>query len=171
MACSSASETASSAEPAASPAPVAPASRKPERDADIWIARTDAELDAALQETCEASRSTDRPVLLQFSAAWCTDCKRMHAMSTRSPLSEELAGWSTLIIDPGRFDRHRDLLQAFQVTRLATWVALAPEDCRLPAPAWRRLAHGSFEPVTGDPVTAEQLVAWLQTAKNAASAD
>lgn len=168
LACSPTAAPSAGPSPQVATDPTPPSSRKPPRDADIWVARTDSELEATLQATCEAARAAEQPVLLQFSASWCTDCKRLHTMSTQEPLRGALARWTTLIIDPGRFDRHKDLLRAFQVSRLATWVAVAPEDCRLPAPAWTRLAHGSFEPATGEPVTAADLVAWLDQARTAA---
>ena len=157
--------TPPSPEPTAA-APARPALReRPVRDDGYWVARTDEELDAALRGACEAAKEKGQPLLLQFSAPWCVDCRRMRAMAAEAPLAPALAGWTSLIIDPGRFDRHEGLLQAFEVSRLATWVAVAPTDCALPATAWPRLAHGAFEPATGTPVTAEALVAWLDAAR------
>jgi thiol-disulfide isomerase/thioredoxin len=153
------------APPTADPAPAASPSERPDRA--YWVARTDGELDAALDQTCAAAVAAGRPVLLQFSASWCVDCRRMRDFSQESPLRPALAEFQTLVIDPGRFDRHPDLLRAFDVAKLATWVALAPTDCRLPATAWPRLAHGAFEPATGAPVTPDDLVAWLDAARAA----
>lgn len=156
------------ATPAAPAADARPALReRPVNDDGYWVTRTDAALDAALQQACETAKSKEQPLLIQFSAPWCVDCRRMRAMSAEPPLAPALAGWTTLVVDPGRFDRHEALLQAFEVSRLATWVAVAPTDCQLPATAWPRLAHGAFEPATGTPVTAEALVAWLDAARAA----
>lgn len=156
------------------PAPAPPASSvpprdRPVRDADYWVERTDDALDSALTRTCERALERGRPVLLQFSAPWCTDCRRMRTLSSAEPLHGELAHWQSLVIDPGRFERHKELLEAFEVSRLATWVAAAPSDCKLPATGWSRLAKSSFEPVTGEPVSADDLTAWLRAARAEAS--
>lgn len=157
------------------PAPTAPTSSeplraRPARDADYWVERTDEALDTALSRTCKRAVEQGQPILLQFSAPWCTDCRRMRAMSSAEPLHGELANWQSLVIDPGRFDRHEALLAAFDVSRLATWIAAAPTDCKLPATGWKRLAKSSFEPVTGEPVSADDLTAWLRKARRDAPA-
>src|SRR6056297_3099252 len=41
--------------------------------------RSDAELAALLRELCEQAGG-DRPVLVEFSAAWCSDCQRLQEM-------------------------------------------------------------------------------------------
>ncbi|TVQ87104.1 MAG: hypothetical protein EA397_19325 [Deltaproteobacteria bacterium] len=149
-------------EPSTPPGPQP--SKMMQRD-PYWSVRTDAELEAALQQACERAVATERPVLIQFSASWCIDCKKIRSLSTQPPLVDELRAWETLVIDPGRFERHEGLVNAFNVSRLATWIATRPSDCRLPAPGWPRLAEGSFEPVSGSSVTAEQLTAWLKQAR------
>jgi thiol-disulfide isomerase/thioredoxin len=155
-------------EPDASPPrDAAPAERQDPRrgDADYWVPRTDAELDAAFEATCRAAEASNRPVLLQFSAPWCIDCRRVKALSAEPVLAEELQRWETLVVDPGRMDRHVPLLQAFEVSAIATWVAVRPQDCRLPAPSWTRLRQETFEPATGTPRTAEDLARWLAAAR------
>lgn len=139
------------------------AARKAEQA--YWVERTDAELDAAFEETCEAAKADGKPVLISFSADWCPDCKRMYALSKEGVLHDELEGWHTVVVDPGRFDRHQAVLAAFDVDRIVTWVATKPQDCRLPAPSWTRLRQGVFEPQTGEPWTAEQLAGWLREAR------
>ena len=91
----------------------------------------------------------------------------MRDLETSSPLREELGSWERLTIDPGRFDRHPELLAAFGVSKIATWVAARPSDCKMPAPGWPRLRQGVFEPNSGQPWTAEQIEAWLREARGA----
>lgn len=135
------------------------------RDRDYWVPRTDAELDAAFEATCRASEASGKPVLLAFSAPWCPDCRRMRDLSADEPLAGELAHWETLVVDPGRFDRHVPVLEAFEVAKIVTWVAARPQDCRLPAPSWTRLRQGVFEPKTGQPWSAVDLAGWLAEAR------
>ncbi|MFK7928468.1 MAG: hypothetical protein AB8H79_09765 [Myxococcota bacterium] len=131
-----------------------------------WVKRTDAELDSAFEQVCAESKADGKPVLIAFSAEWCIDCKRVYSLSKAEPLREELAQWHTLVVNPGQFDRHVPVLGAFGVSRLVTWVATQPQDCRLPAPAWTRLRQGAFEPASGQPWSGEQLTAWLQEARS-----
>lgn len=138
-----------------------------ERMQAYWLTRTDAELDAAFEAACASHKADNKPVLLAFSAEWCIDCKRVYALSKTAPLAEELAEWHTVVINPGRFDKHLPVLGAFGVDRIVTWVATRPQDCRLPAPSWTRLRQGTFEPASGEPWTAEQLAVWLRDARGA----
>lgn len=133
--------------------------------AAYWAKRSDAELDAAFEEVCAKAEADGRPVLLTFSADWCPDCKRVYVLSKQDPLEAELAQWHQLVIHPGRFDRHQPVLAAFGVSKIVTWVAARPQDCRLPAPSWTRMREGTFEPATGEAWTAEALAAWLAEAR------
>jgi hypothetical protein len=136
-------------------------------DAEVWPQRTDAEVDAALEATCAEAVSAGKPVLIVFSAPWCPDCRRMNELEQQGPLLAELQNWQRITIDPGRFDRHVPLLQAFGVAKIATWVAARPTDCRLPAPGWPRLQQGVFEPKSGRAWTAEEITDWLKSARGA----
>lgn len=136
-----------------------------EARAAYWVRRTDAELDSAFEDVCSRAKTSKKPVLISFSAEWCIDCKRVYALSKEEPLKSELAQWETLVVNPGQFDRHRPVLGAFEVSRLVTWVATQPQDCRLPAPSWERLRQQAFEPASGEPWTGEQLAVWLRDAR------
>ncbi len=104
------------------------------------------ELDQQLENACKAAVSDHGLVLLAFSADWCGDCRQLDAMTHQPPLQQELENWQMVTVDVGRFDRHKDLLQAFQVRSIARWAALAPSDCSKPVTEWPRLKVDTLEP-------------------------
>lgn len=133
--------------------------------------RSDAEVDALLAQACRQAQAQDRPLLLEFSADWCPDSRRVFQMRATGQVAQELdRHWELAAIHVGRFDRHADLRQAFSVTSVATWVALRPNDCSASAASWPRLGQIVLEPVTGDPVSEPELTAWLRRRRNPDSA-
>lgn len=138
-------------------------------DDGYWTPRTDEALDAELNQACQASVADHKPVLLQFSAPWCIDCKKVRELGADPKLRTALDGWHELVVDVGRFDRHPELIKAFGVNAIAHWVALAPTDCGKPAPEWPRLKSATLEPVSGKsgPRTVDDLLAWLSDAASA----
>jgi thiol-disulfide isomerase/thioredoxin len=102
-----------------------------------------------LSAACVASTESKRPLLLEFSAPWCSDCQKLHIMKQESVLASELARWPSVTINVGNFDAHRDLLEAFGVEQIAHWAVLAPNDCESAAPSWPRLAQRTLEPSSG----------------------
>lgn len=146
------------------PSPVLPASRLPSSKT-YWIERTDVELDDTLKEACTTATAESEPVLLAFSAPWCGDCKTVRTLEAISPLREELEGWTKVVVDVGRFDRHPELLEAFGVSSIAHWVALQP-NCGEPVTRWKRLGTGVFEPSSKPDTTADALTDWLIAARN-----
>jgi thiol-disulfide isomerase/thioredoxin len=138
----------------------------PPHPEQYWVERTYAELAAVLRETCTRAIGADKPVLLAFSAPWCIDCRQMRALEGQPELATELARWEKVVVDVGRLDRHRPLLEAFRVGAIAHWVALAPTDCREDVTRWPVLRASTFEPQTGwfGAKTAPELQAWLQDA-------
>lgn len=125
--------------------------------------RTDAQLTAELETRCHSARDAGRPLLLEFSAAWCSDCRKLHAMKQDALLAEELEEWETVVVNVGRFDRHRPLLAALGVESIAHWEVLAPTRCDTPIGTWPSLARRTLEVSSGDArdLTPGDLADWL----------
>lgn len=126
-------------------------------------ARTDLELARDARAVCEAARSADRLVLLEFAAPWCSDCRTLERLCEETPLAEKLREFERLRVDVGRFDRHLELLLAFDVRAIAQWNVLAPERCDAPLATWPRLASRTLEPRSGARVRTDELADWLAT--------
>lgn len=146
-----------------------PVHRAPvERDGEHhWVKRSDVELQTALMQVCEASTSDGKPVLLEFSAPWCIDCRALEALEPHPRMVEEYANWHRLRVDVGRFDRHADLLAAFDVKAIAHWTALRPDTCTQPASKWRSLGDKLVELNSGSAAAEgpEGLLMWLKMAR------
>lgn len=131
--------------------------------------RTDVKLARDLGEVCEAALSQNRPLLLEFSAAWCGDCRKLGEMKKAAPLARELADWSSLTVNVGRFDRHNDMMAALDVESIAHWAILAPTDCAAPIGSWPRRAQRTLEVSSGKArhLTPSDLAAWLKSLRRA----
>ena len=140
---------------------------QPPNPSAYWIERSDAELDAVLGETCERAVSAGKPVLVAFSAPWCIDCRQMRALEAQAVLRDELDSWEVVVVHVGRFDRHPQLMDAFDVGAIAHWAALRPVDCTSKVVSWPVLRASTFEPSTGwfGVKTAEGLRDWLVEAR------
>lgn len=134
-----------------------------------WVARTDTELDRELKGTCARAVSAGKPLLLNFSAPWCGDCRQVRRLEAQPALASELARWEKVVVDVGRLDRHPALLSHYKVSAIAKWVALKPDNCADPVTDWPVLKQGTLEPATGllGPRTVGDLVAWLEDARGA----
>ena len=108
-----------------------------------------AALRAELGRACTSAVDQAKPLLLEFSAPWCSDCQKLHRMKQQSVLADELENWPTLTINVGNFDAHRDLLEAFEVKQIAHWAVLAPNNCSRDPESWPRLAQRTLEPSSG----------------------
>ncbi len=124
--------------------------------------RTDAELLSAARSTCVQARANERPVLVEFSAEWCTDCRAVERLKQAPELRTALSDFESLAINVGRFDRHTAVLQSFRVRAIAFWAVLAPENCDLPLQSWTRIGSRTLEPVSGSEVRSEELASWLE---------
>ena len=133
-----------------------------------WEKRTDLALDAVLTKTCEASIADKKPILLEFSAPWCADCKKLEHMEKQEDLMGEYANWHRVRVDVGRFDRHEALREAFGVYAIAHWTAMKPISCKEKAPSWPRLNSQLMELETGSggPRTVADVVKWLVSARS-----
>ncbi len=130
--------------------------------------RSDAELGEQARLACEASRARKQPLLLEFTAAWCSDCRALAGLEQEPALARALAEYARLAINVGRFDRHPALLQSFGVRAIAYWVVVAPRDCAGEPQSWSPLASRTLEPVTGTPVRSDELAAWLDARRREA---
>ena len=132
-----------------------------------WETRTDLELDEVLAKSCEASIADGKPLLVEFSAPWCVDCRKLEALETDDALAKEYGNWHRVRVDVGRFDLHDDLRGAFGVTAIAHWTAMKPTSCEAKAQSWPRLKSAVMELETGSigPRTASDLIDWLAAAR------
>jgi hypothetical protein len=150
--------------------PVAPpGTGEPARAAYAAPLRTDAELRASLGAVCRAAQQrTPSRVLVEFSAAWCGDCRRLHEMKRTPPLSRELEQWPRIVINVGQFDRHRSLLEALDVQRIAHWSIFEPVDCTAPLHDWPRILSRTLEVSSGEArdLTPSDLAGWLADQAN-----
>ena len=123
-------------------------------------------MDTLLKQRCAASRADGKPLLLEFSAPWCVDCRTLNGLAEEPVLASRLEQVHHIVVDVGRWEHHQPLVQAFEVSALAWWVVLAPDDCEAPVPQWPRLSQGGFEPSsTGrGSRTAAGVAAWLDAA-------
>ncbi len=126
-------------------------------EADPFVVRTDAELDAAIAEARTRARASGRQVLLDLVADWCSDCREVVRVSREEPARSVLEErYVVVYVDVGRFDRHRALLREHEVDRIATLIVLDPA-------SGRRVARTTLEPIsTGRGLTPEALAAWLR---------
>ena len=100
----------------------------PPRVYDVPV-QSGAEVRADLHLACSEAVASGVPVLVEFSAPWCSDCQQLHRMRQQEALAAELEYWPAVDINVGHFDRHEDLLGAFGVRSIAHWVVLEPTDC------------------------------------------
>ena len=135
--------------------------------------RSDAELAGELAALCENAMARPRspafsrsshPVLVEFSAAWCSDCQRLGEMKQAKTLAEELSEWPSLTVNVGRFDRHRDILDGMKIDSIAHWAILEPADCADPIVRWARIADRTLEVSSGQArnLTPADLAGWLR---------
>jgi hypothetical protein len=113
--------------------------------APAWRVQTDGELRGELRAACEAGLADGEPVLMEFTAAWCGDCRWVQAAETDPAVQAEMAQWHRVIVDVGRFERHTELLKHFGGNAITWFVASHPKDCALPVEQWPVGFSGAFE--------------------------
>ena len=126
--------------------------------------QTGAEVRAELADICQAAVANKQPVLVEFSAPWCSDCQRLQRMKQESVLVRELAEWPNATINVGRFDLHRDMLDSFGIEKIANWSIFQPTDCDAPFELWPRVISRTLEPSSGAErdTSPSQLAQWLR---------
>ena len=120
--------------------------------------KTEAELDARIEEARAQARASDRLVLLDFVADWCEDCREVVRLSKRHPARSVIEErYVVVYVEVGRFDRHRAWIERFGIDRIATLVILDPE-------SGERVAQTTLEPITGGQrgLTSAQLAQWYR---------
>lgn len=114
-----------------------------------------------ITEVCQTASEHKQPVLIEFSAEWCPDCRALKKLFVAPPVAKAKSAFAHYTINVGQFDRHKTLLEAFAVHKIATLVTLSPpEDCTLPLESWSRTGADIFEPTKGG-VTVDSLSTWL----------
>jgi len=124
---------------------------------------SESDLAVTLVDACARARDRDQPLLVEFSATWCGDCRKLHGMKQEPALAMELERWPSVVVNVGRFDRHRRLLAAFDVESIAHWEVLAPSRCDEPVATWPSLAARTLEVSSGAArsLTPAALADWL----------
>ncbi|MGE0789909.1 MAG: thioredoxin family protein [Sandaracinaceae bacterium] len=127
-------------------------------DADPFAVRTEGQLAAQISAARNDAAASDRRVLLDFIADWCTDCREVVRLSHLPPAREVIEErYIVVYVEVGRFDRHRALIAEHHVDRIATLVVLDPD-------SGDPVARTTLEPITGGErgLTAEDLARWLR---------
>lgn len=127
-------------------------------DADPWAPLSEDQLHARIDAARAQARASDRRVLLDFIATWCTDCREVVRLSHEEPARGVIEErYVVVYVEVGRFDRHRDLIAAHGVDRIATLVVLDPA-------SGQRVAKTTLEPITGGQrgLTSADLARWLR---------
>ncbi|MEQ8353484.1 MAG: thioredoxin family protein [Leptospiraceae bacterium] len=135
--------------------------------------RTDDELQEVLLQACIQSNASNRPILLQLGADWCTDCRRVEALKSDDELQQELQNWVDVKVNVGQYDRHEWLIEHFSVTSIARWIAFEPnpetesQGCNGDPRKWTVIQDTVLEPISDAKSlkTAPEIIAWLQLAK------
>lgn len=127
-------------------------------ESELWTERSDQELhDEILRaRSCAVSRNTR--VLLEFGGTWCPDCVAMTQLESSEPVAGVLRErFERVRVNVGAWDRHRDLLRQFHITRVAAYVVMDPSTGAV-------IAQRTAEPRTGeDHITPASWADWLRS--------
>ena len=64
-------------------------------------------------------------------------------------LARELQRWATLTINVALFERHREILDALRIEKIAHWSVFASTNCSAGIESWPRLHKRTLEPASG----------------------
>lgn len=155
---------------AASPASDSPAGERPEQAAPAPEYSTPL-LDAptlagVIRASCDSALAEKRPVLLEFSASWCSDCIALERLKRAPALATELSHWQLLAINVGSGEEHPELMRAFQVRAIAKLVVVTPSNCATPISSWPRGATRTLDGLGKRAEDADgELAGWLASAR------
>lgn len=159
------------APPEAAPAPPEAAPAPPVVASEYTTpTRTSEELLADLKTICESAAQKQSPLLMEFSAPWCGDCRKLAEMKKEPVLLAQLEQSPHYVVNIGHFDQHEDLLEAFDIHSIANWQIVGTDNCSEPPGKWKRLEARTLEPRSGKKVSAAELAQWLKTAMAAPAA-
>ncbi|MCO5968961.1 thioredoxin family protein [Actinoallomurus soli] len=114
-----------------------------------------AEITAALAR----SGIDKRPILLDFSADWCPNCKVVEHEFRAKDVHRVLAGYHVVTVDVGRFNRNMDVARRYRLDLNATGIPAL----LILQPDGRRRAEIDGRPFPNDPgIPTRALAAWLK---------
>ena len=120
------------------------------------------QLGKALSASCLEAQARKQALVIEFSAPWCSDCRKLAKIKQKAPLKKALAAQTHLVVNIGHFDQHEELLEHFKVKAIAQWSLVDAQECEKSAASWKSLKQRTLEPGSGPPVDAGQLASWLQ---------
>lgn len=154
--------TACEPKPASPAASVALAAKKPPVEDYSHPLLNEVQLGKALNASCLEAQERKQALLIEFSAPWCSDCRKLAKIKQKAPLAEALSAQTHLVVNIGHFDQHEELLEHFKVKAIAQWSLVDTQECEKSAVSWKILKQRTLEPGSGPPVDAGQLASWLQ---------
>jgi len=124
--------------------------------------RTNEELQSGLKAACESAKEKGRRLLVEFSASWCGDCRKLASMKEEPALRDALKEAPHYVVNVGRFDRHEGLLKDFKIRAIANWQVVETTACDADISDWPKVTHRTLEPQTGSAITSSELAGWLK---------
>lgn len=127
-------------------------------------------LESGLRQACKHAAAEGTRLLIEFSAPWCGDCRRLAKMKQQAPLAKALSEIAHFEVNIGDFDQHEVLLQHFRVKSIARWQLVESTHCDAPATEWPKVTARTLEPASGKKrVEVEELAGWLMQRRSASS--
>lgn len=139
-----------------------------EKDTEYWPEISDEVLYKQLAQKCEAAKLAEKPLLLEFSAGWCKDCKELKKYKETEVVKNELKNWETQLINVGRHDRHKKLIEHFEIKSIARNIVIMPnENCGKQPEEWKMASDTVVEPLSDKEHigTAEAYANWLKSTR------
>ena len=126
-------------------------------------------LASGLRSACQRAAKDGTRLLIEFSAPWCGDCRRLAQMKQQPPLRQALAETEHFEVNVGDFDQHEALLKEYRVRAIARWQVVESTHCEEPATKWPKVKARTLEPKSGKKkVDATELAAWLRQVRKPA---